>query len=127
MQEAECLVRLRSCIHVWFVPGLKQCVRVQSLLHHCEWSFPLRSSHGRILSSYCELYLHSITKVKHILENSFVRETEVLAVYVVACKLSLEDILPHRQSEQVGEGIIGNDFVLFSCCSVLALYGGMLC
>ena len=69
-----------------------------------------------IISSYCELYLHSITKVKHNLENSFGREAEVLAVYVVACKLSLVEKLPHRQSEQVGEGIIGNDFVLFSRC-----------
>ena len=53
--------------------------------------------------------------MKHDLENSFGREAEVLAVYVVACKFSLVEKLPHRQSEQVGEGIIGNDFVLFSC------------
>ena len=65
-----------------------------------------------IISNYCEWHLRSITEAKHNLENSYGREAEVLAVYVVACKLSLEDILPHRQSEQVGEGIIGNDFVL---------------
>ena len=66
-----------------------------------------------IISNYCEWHLRSITKVKHNLENFFGREAEVFAVYVVARKLSLEDILPHRQSELVGEDIIGNDFVLF--------------
>ena len=29
------------------------------------------TGHGMIISSYCELYLHSITKVKHILEDFF--------------------------------------------------------
>ena len=65
-----------------------------------------------ITSSYCELYLRSITKVKHNLENSFGREAEVLAVYVVACKLSLEDILSTGNQNRLEKVIL----VTTLCC-----------
>ena len=65
------------------------------------------TGHGMTIRSYYEVAFTQCfsligvcadelrTKVEHNLENSFGREADVLAVYVVACKLSLEDILPH--------------------------------